>query len=188
MKRLFLTIVTIFLVVNIALAQFAEPAVTGAIFTTNQVNTGQNTTLIVSFVNTGSTIIPLGSIELTISTAYNYYTTDGISVPTGVGAALFNWTYLGVLGSSDIWRGTNKIAIGAFAGGNISLNVTGNTTTVGFETTNINVQPVGNFNQFSDSESNNNLQPQLKINQLIIPIDCKVICVPFTITKLNTTR
>ena len=165
MKRLLLTIVTLFLILNTVFGQFSDPAVTGSFFTSNQINAGQTSLLTVSFANTGSTAIAINSIELTISTAYNYYTTNGITPPSGAGAAFFNWTYLGVSGSSDIWRGSNKVSIGAFAGGNIFLTVTGNTASSDFEITNINVQPVSNFNNFNDSQINNNLQPQLKINQ-----------------------
>ena len=165
MKRLFLTIVALFLVLNTVFAQFADPAVTGSSFTSNQISTGQTSLLTVSFANTGSTAIPIKSIELTISTAYSYYTTNGTTAPTGTGAAFFNWTYIGTSGSSDVWRGSNKVAIRAFDGGDIMLTVTGNVASPGFETTNINVQPIDSLNQFNDSQINNNLQPQLKVNQ-----------------------
>ena len=165
MKAFFLTIFTLFMGLNVILAQSADPAVTGANFVPNQINTGQTSLLTVSFANTGSTAIPVESIELTISTAYSYYTTNGTTAPTGVGAAFFNWTYLGTSGSSDVWRGRNKVAIQGFDGGDIMLTVTGNVASPGFETTGINVQPVDNLNQFNDSQINNNLSPQLKINQ-----------------------
>jgi hypothetical protein len=165
MKNLVLTIITLFLGLNLASAQSADPAVTGATFVPNQINTGQTSVLTVSFVNTGSTIIPKSSIELTISTAYNYYKTNGTTAPTGPGSVFFNWTYTGVVGTSDIWKGTNKVAINAFDGGDILLTVTGNTVSAGFETTNINVQPVDSLSKFNDAPVNNNLQPQLKINQ-----------------------
>ena len=165
MKRLFLTIVALFLVLNTVFAQFADPAVTGSSFTSNQISTGQTSLLTVSFANTGSTAIPVKSIELTISTAYSYYTTDGTTAPTGTGAAFFNWTYIGTSGSSDVWRGSNKVAIRAFDGGDIMLTVTGNVASPGFETTNINVQLIDSLSRFNDSQINNNLSPQLKINQ-----------------------
>ncbi|MES2517359.1 MAG: hypothetical protein V4585_04575 [Bacteroidota bacterium] len=180
MKKFFLTLIALFAGLNLVLAQFADPAVTGANFVPNQVNTGQTSQLTVSFANTGSTTIPLASIELTISTAYSYYTSNGITAPTGAGAALFNWTYIGVVGVSDIWQGSNKVPIAAFDGGNIVLTVTGNVASTGFETTNINVQPIGNFSQFNDSQNNNNLQPQLKVNQ-----SCPTAPVLLASTKSN---
>lgn len=191
MKTLFSTVLALFIGLNIALAQSADPAVTGANFVPNQSNTGQTSQLTVSFANTGSTAIPVSSIELTISTAYNYYTTDGTTIPTGAGAAFFNWTYMGVSGNSDIWKGRNKVSINAFDGGDILLTVTGNNVSPGFESTNINVQPVDSLNKFSDSQINNNLQPQLKINQGCPPIpvlkaNSKSNVCPLTTADLTT--
>lgn len=165
MKRFILTIFAFILGLTIVFAQFADPAVTGASYSSNQINKGQTSVLIVSFANTGSTTIPVNSIELTISTAYSYYTSNSNMAPTGPGAMLFTWKYIGTTGVSDVWRGTNNVDIGAFGGGNILLTVTGNTVSSSFETTNINIQPVNNFNKFFDSPINNNLQPQLKVNQ-----------------------
>lgn len=141
-------------------AQYAEPAVSGANFIPNTTTVGSESDLKISFANSGSTSIPLNAIELTISTPSTYYKTDGTTLPTGAGAALFTWTYLG----NDIWRGTNKVVIPAFAGGDIMLMVKGILASTTFETTNINVQPVSNFSAFADSPSNNNLQPKLKVN------------------------
>ena len=141
------------------LAQFADPAVTGANFVPNSINVGQTSTLTISFSNTGFSDIPAGSIELTISTASTYYTTDGTTVPSGTGGALFNWVYLGV----DTWRGTNINAIPAFGGGDITLQVTGNAVAPSFEVTNINVQPVNSFGSFANAPSNDNLQPELNV-------------------------
>jgi len=59
----------------LATAQSADPAVTGANFSPNQVNVGATSALTVSFANTGSTTTPINSIELTISTADSDYTT-----------------------------------------------------------------------------------------------------------------
>jgi hypothetical protein len=140
-------------------AQFADPAVTGANLVPNSINVGQTSTLTVSFSNTGFSLIPAGSIELTISTTSAYYTTDGTTVPNGVGGALFNWVYLGI----DTWRGTNINAIPAFGGGDITLQVTGNAVAPSFEVTNINIQPVNNFGSFANAPSNDNLQPELNI-------------------------
>lgn len=165
MKNFILTMFALFIGLNTVFAQSADPTVTGANFVSNQINTGQTSVLTLSFANTGSTTIPISSIELTISTAYNYYTTNGTTAPTGPGAAFFNWSYIGVVGSSDIWKGSNKVAIDAFDGGDMMLTVTGKAVSTGFETTNINVQPVDNLGKFNDAQINNNLQPQLKINQ-----------------------
>jgi len=165
MKSFFLIILALFIGLNLASAQSADPAVTGANFVPNQINTGQTSLLTFSFANTGSTAIPVSSIELTISMAYIYYTSDGTTAPRGPGAAFFNWTHVGSTGSSDIWKGKNKMVINAFDGGDVLLNVTGNTVSNGFETTNINVQPIDSLSKFNDSQVNNNLQPQLRINQ-----------------------
>lgn len=144
-------------------AQFADPAVSGANFTTTSVNVGNQTNLVVSFVNVGSTSIPLGSIELTISAPFTYYSSDGVTGPSGSGAGLFDWVYL----TADLWRGTNNVSIPGQSGGDIILEVSGISETSTFETTNINVQPVSNFNMFSDSPSNNNLQPGLRVDAAI---------------------
>lgn len=140
-------------------AQYAEPAVTGANFVPSTTEVGQSSTLTVSFSNSGSSPIPASSIELTISTASNYYSSNGTSIPGGTGGALFTWTYLG----KDTWRGKNTAAIPAFGGGPITVQVRGTAVSAGFEVTNINVQPVSNFSAFTDSPNNNNLQPKLKI-------------------------
>jgi hypothetical protein len=143
----------------VAQAQFAEPAVTGANFIPNSIPLGTQSELRISFANSGSTPIPVNSIELTISTASTYYKTNGTTAPTGTGAAYFTWTYVG----SDIWRGTNKTAVPAFDGGDVVLKVTGILVSTTFETTNINVQPVSNFTAFTDAPANNNLKPKLQI-------------------------
>jgi hypothetical protein len=101
--------------------------------------------------------------------------------PTGQGAILFNWIHFGTIGFADVWRGTNKVAVESFVGGDIILTVTGNVVSSAFETTNINVQAVNSFKSFSDSPINNNLQPQLKVNQ-----ECNSICIPFSIVKIKT--
>lgn len=165
MKSFFFTILALFIGFNTVFAQSADPSITGANFVPNQINTGQTSVLTVSFANTGSSDIPKNSIEVTVSTAFSFYTTNGTSIPTGVGANLFNWTYSGVVGSSDVWKGKNKEAIAAYDGGDILFTVTGNTASGGYETTNINVQPTDSLSKFNDSQVNNNLQPQLKINQ-----------------------
>lgn len=191
MKKILLTFLALFIGFNLVTAQSADPAVTGANFVSNQINVGQTSVLTVSFANTGSTAIPISSIELTISTAYNYYKTNGTTAPTGPGSVFFNWTYIGVVGTSDIWKGSNKVAIAAFDGGDILLTVTGNTVSTGFETTNINVQAVDSLNKFNDAPINNNLQPQLKINQgcppaPILSASTKTNICPLTTADLTT--
>ena len=181
MKKFILTIFTFMMGLTVVFAQFADPAVTGASFSSTQIEKGQTALLTVSFANTGSTTIPINSIELTISTAYSYYTSNNNTAPAGSGAVLFNWIHIGTIGLADVWRGSNNVAIGAFVGGDILLTVIGNAVSPSFETTNINVQPVNRFNTFFDSPVNNNLQAQLKINQ-----DCKPICVPFSVIKLKS--
>jgi len=191
MKNFVLIFLFLVVRVHLATAQSADPAVTGANFSPNQVNVGATSALTVSFANTGSTQIPNSSIELTISTAYNYYKTNGTSAPSGPGAAFFNWTYLGVAGSSDIWKGRNKVAINAFDGGDITLTLTGIAVSTGFETTNINVQAVDSLSKFNDAQVNNNLQPQLKVNQgcptaPVLSASTKANICPLTTADLTT--
>lgn len=145
----------------------ADPAVTGANFSPNQIEVGQKSTLTISFANSGGKAIPANSIDLTISTANSFYTTDGTTDPNGIGGNLFNWTYLG----SDTWRGRNKGVIPAYGGGDVTLEVMGMAES-GFETTNINVQPVAHFGAFRNEISNDNLQPTLKI--VASTVDCDV--------------
>lgn len=161
MKIFFNLTTLLFLCWGTIFAQSADPSISGATFASNTIKTGETTTLDFSFVNTGFTAIPANSIEITIVTANTFYTTDGTTIPTGPGSALFTWSYLG----SDIWRGTNNAIIGEFGGGDISLVVNGIAASTGFETTNINVQPVANFGAFSNEASNDNQQPALKIDQ-----------------------
>jgi hypothetical protein len=161
MKHLILSFGILIISLSTALGQYAEPAVTGANYVPGQIEQGQVSVLTVSFANSGSSAIPASSIQLTISTAKNYYKSDGVTVPGGAGGALFSWAYLG----SDVWRGTNTNPIPAFSGGEIKLTVTGVAVSPSYETTNINVQPVANFSAFTDSPNNNNLQPKLKITE-----------------------
>ena len=167
MKNIILSFLFFLLTLTNVVAQFAEPAVTGANFVPGNVDVGQTALLTISFANSGSTPIPAGSIELTISTAGNYYSTNGTTAPSGSGGALFTWTYLG----ADTWRGSNTNAIPAFGGGAITLQVSGTALSPGFEVTNINVQPVSNFTAFTDSPNNNNLQPKLKVNATALDTD-----------------
>jgi hypothetical protein len=167
MKNIILSFLFFLLTLTNVAAQFAEPAVTGANFVPGNIDVGQNALLTISFANSGSTPIPAGSIELTISTASNYYSTNGTTAPAGSGGALFTWTYLGV----DTWRGSNTNAIPAFGGGAVTLQVSGIALSPGFEVTNINVQPVSNFAAFTDSPNNNNLQPKLKVNAAALDTD-----------------
>jgi len=167
---------------RVAFAQFADPSVTGASFSPNQISVGQTSLLTISFANTGFTVIPANSIELTISTAFSYYTPIDNMAPTGTGALLFDWIHIGSMGQLDFWRGTNNVEVVAFGGGDILLTVIGNNISTDDETTNINVQPVNNFDKFFDSPDNNNLQLDLKINQSIVV--CKVICLPFSVIKM----
>lgn len=143
--------------------QSAEPAVTGANFIPSSIGVGQTSTLTISFANTGSTPIPANSIELTISTAKNYYTTNGTTPPSGVGGSLFTWTHV----MADVWRGVNTNAIPAFGGGDITLQVKGNAVSPSLEITNVNVQPINSFASFNDSPNNNNLQPKLQVTNAV---------------------
>jgi len=139
-------------------SQSAEPAVTGANFSPNSIAVGQTSVLTISFANSGFDPIPPQSVELTVSTAFEYYEMDS-NPPGGPAGSLFSWSYLG----QDVWRGTNINAIPAFGGGDIHINVTGLQESPSFEATNVNLQPVANFAMFENSPSNDNLQPELRI-------------------------
>ena len=159
MRHLFLTIFLFLVCIVGVFAQFADPAVSGANFVPNETSVGQKAVLSISFANSGSTPIPANSIELTISTAKDYYKSDGTTAPSGAGGALFTWTYVG----ADVWRGTNSSAVPAFGGGIITLSVSGIAISPSFETTNVNVQPVANFGAFNNAATNDNLQPKLRV-------------------------
>ncbi|MFN4086517.1 MAG: thrombospondin type 3 repeat-containing protein [Spirosomataceae bacterium] len=160
MKNIILAFLCLVCLINVANAQFADPGVSGANFSPNQIEVGQSSILTISFANSGSSSIPSNSIEVTISAPSTYFTSNGTTPPSGTAGALFNWTYLG----ADVWRGRNNASIPAFGGGTITLQVTGVLVSPSFETANINVQPVANFTSFFDSPSNNNLQASLKVN------------------------
>lgn len=139
-------------------AQYAEPGLSGTTFTPNTVEVGQKADLTISFSNSGTTPIPVGSIEVTVSTSDNYYTSDGVTPPSGTAGDLFEWVSLG-----DVWRGTNTAEFPPFGGGTITLQVTGNDVTKAYEATTINVQPVKNFASFTNATANDNLTPELRI-------------------------
>jgi hypothetical protein len=160
MKKIINLILICFCLATATFAQTAEPGITGANFVPNTISLGETSMLNFSFSNSGSASIPAGSIEVTISTTYAYYTTDGTTVPGGVGGVLFLWDYAV---ATDTWRGTNINDIPAFDGGNITLQVTGDNESPSFEATNINVQIVSDFNSFSNNSGNDNLQPGLKV-------------------------
>ena len=162
MKIFFNLITVLFLCCGTLLAQSADPSISGATFTPNTIKTGETTTLNFSFVNSGFSEIPANSVEITIVSASTFYTTDGVTGPTGPGGILFTWSYIP---DGDIWRGSNTAPIASFGGGEVNLVMHGNAASSGFETTNINVQPVANLNAFSNESSNDNEQPSLKIEQ-----------------------
>jgi len=144
----------------------ADPAVTGANFNSDLIGVNHTSNLTVSFVNSGFTAIPVGSIQISINTPMNYVP-DGITTPTGSGGELFDWVFLG----GNLWRGTNNVEIGAFGGGDIVMNVTGIIPSTTYEVSNINVQPIADFNSFLDSPGNNNLQPGLKVSESVLPVE-----------------
>ena len=162
MKIFFNLITVLFLCCGTMLAQSADPSISGATFTPNIIQTGETTTLNFSFVNSGFSEIPANSVEITIVSASTFYTTDGVTGPTGPGGVLFTWSYIP---EGDIWRGSNTAPIGSFGGGEVNLVMHGHAVSSGFETTNINVQPVANLNAFSNESSNDNEQPSLRIEQ-----------------------
>jgi hypothetical protein len=160
MKKIINLILICFCFATATFAQLAEPGITGGNFVPNTISLGETSMLNFSFTNSGSTSIPAGSIEVTISTTDDYYTTDGITGPGDVGGALFLWIYTL---ATDTWRGTNINDIPAFDGGNITLQVTGDNESPGFEATNINVQIVSDFSSFANNAGNDNLQPGLEV-------------------------
>jgi hypothetical protein len=160
MKKIINLILIWFCLATATFAQLAEPGITGGNFVPNTISLGEASMLNFSFYNSDSSSIPAGSIEITISTAYDYYTTDGTTVPGGVGGVLFLWSYTV---ATDTWRGTNINDIPAFDGGNITLQVTGDNESLSFEATNINVQIVSDFSSFANNFDNDNLQPELDV-------------------------
>ena len=56
-----------------AMAQSADPAVSSASFAPASTAVGQTSVLTVNFSNAGTTAIPAGSIEVTISAPSDYY-------------------------------------------------------------------------------------------------------------------
>ncbi len=160
MKIFFNIIVGLCLGLVTTFAQSADPAITGASFSPNTIESGQTSELNITFANAGFSEIPANSIRVTISTSDGFYTTDGVTAPTGSASAFFEWVYLG----ADAWRGVNKIAIPELAGGNLILTVTGTNESAAFETANVNVSLINNLNLFSNNPSNDNQQPDLKID------------------------
>jgi Secretion system C-terminal sorting domain len=139
-----------------------DPAVTGAAFAQDPLQEGATTTLTISFANASSNSIPTTtSVQVTVSFPNNWYNTDGVTPPTGGGAAYFNWVFLG----ANTWRGTNNATIPGFGGGAIVFTVEGlNETNGNAETTNINISTTaGNF-------ANDNLAPALEISAAPLPV------------------
>ncbi|MBB3842247.1 hypothetical protein FHS57_006278, partial [Runella defluvii] len=158
-KKLQSIAVIAWLALTKALAQSADPAVTSATFAPSSTAIGQTSVLTVNFSNAGTTAIPASSIEITVSAPSDYYANGGTPFPSGPGALLFTWTYLG----ADTWRGVNTNSIAAAEGGAITITVKGLSVTTAAELTNVNVQPVANFAAFTDSPNNNNSQPGLSV-------------------------
>ena len=71
-------------------SQNADPTITAGSYTPTQITVGQTANLKMSFSNAGTTDIPAGSIEITITTSETYYKSDGTTAPSGTGATLFN--------------------------------------------------------------------------------------------------
>jgi hypothetical protein len=151
-----------------AFAQFAEPAITGANFVPNTISLGETSTLTFSFSNAGPTPIPANSIRVKISTADNYYTTDGTTVPGNLGGAIFSWVYTA---ATDTWTGTNINDVPAFDGGNVTLQVTGNNESPSLEITNISIQIIDAFIFFTNNSGNDNLQSGLTVTLVVADTD-----------------
>ena len=165
MKR-FLFLKLMLLCSLIASAQYADPAIGGASFAMDETIVNSNTTLTFNVVNSGSTPIPAGSVEVTINSAFSYYSTDGTSAPTSLDGLDFTWTYLG----KDSWRGINNAEIPAFQGGRMQLSFNAIQVSQFYEVTSINVQPISNFNAFLNSPFNDNVQLGIRIDPLLGPI------------------
>jgi hypothetical protein len=167
MKKIITFILISFCLTTATFAQLAEPGVIGGNFVPSTILVGGTSILTIQFANSGFDPIPAGSIELTISTAYDYYTTDGSTVPDGVGADLFTWSYL----ANDTWRGTNTNAISAFDGGDVTLQVTGNNASLILEKTTINVQIVSDFASFFNNSGNDNIKIGVLVTTSQLPIE-----------------
>lgn len=164
-RFLFLQLVLLYCF-NTILAQYADPAIGGAFFEMDETLVNSNTTLTFNVVNSGSTPIPAGSIEVNISSAFSYYTSDGVTTPISLDGLDFTWTYLGM----DTWRGVNNSEILAFQGGNIQLSFNANQVSSFYEITSINIQPINNFDTFLNSPFNDNLQIGLRVDNNSGPI------------------
>ncbi|TAG76662.1 MAG: hypothetical protein EAZ21_16155, partial [Betaproteobacteria bacterium] len=146
-----------------ARAQSADPALSTAAFFPIRTVIGTTSELRFTFSNSGSTAIPVGSVELAICPAFNFYTSAG--APVGAFASAFTWTAPGP-GDDDCWRGINNVSIAPFGGGQIRLTYNANALTSGPEITNINVQIISSFLSFQNTTGNDNLQPELEITEL----------------------
>lgn len=147
-------------------AQDADPALGGAYFSLTETLIGTDATLTFSYANSGSTPIPVGAVEISLSAPATYYSSDGTTVPNDMGSAGFSWTYAG----ADTWKGVNTNIIAAFGGGNIQLTLTGIQESANYELTNINIQAINSFDQFDNNPLNDNLQIGLKIDPIAGPV------------------
>ncbi|GEM_PF-6349350 len=147
----------------------ANPVINSLNYAPLTIEEGQKSILTVDFGNGGfTTAIPPNSITLSISTANNFYTSDGTTPPSGTAAHLFDWVYQG----SDFWLGTNKETIPALGGGTITLMVMGMTASTNPELTNVEINIIDNFAVFENDISDDAKQIGLKV---ITPaVDCDV--------------
>lgn len=100
----------------------ASPGLTGASFTPSTIAVGQTSMFETTFINGfNADPIPNGGVGIQIQFAQNFYVNDGVTHPTGAGAALFDWQYYG----NGIWFGTSNTIINALGGGPIQFIVTG---------------------------------------------------------------
>ena len=173
MNKFYNLLVYLLLLAQITNAQDAEPDLGGAYFSMSSTPVGTNVTLTFSYANSGSTAIPAGSVEISLSAPANFYTSDGTTMPNDMGSGGFSWTYVG----SDTWKGINGNIISAFDGGDIQMVMTGIQLSANYELTNINIQAINNFSLFNNSPLNDNLQLGLKIDPIAgsIAIQAKVL-------------
>lgn len=141
-------------------AQHADPALGGAYFSLTENSTGASVTLTFNYANSGSTVIPTGAVEISISSAATFYNSDGLTAPSETGGPTFSWRFVG----GDTWKGINTSPITAFGGGEVQLSYDGIQASSDYEITSINIQPISDFELFANSPMNDNLQLGLRIN------------------------
>ena len=174
MKNTILTIFATLLLHSTLMAQFADPALGGADYAPDPFTVGSTSTLTISWSNSGSSTIPIGSVEVVVSFPNAFYETDGVTPPTGSAASAFDWVHQSTAGG-DTWVGTLNTLVAAFGGGEIIFTVTGVAPTSAPETTTIFTQPIADFASFNDAPGNNNLTPAAEVIDIACSVDAGIL-------------